>query len=252
MGKTTGFIVVLLIGSFSLPSVSYGQEKVKSNLSVSAKRVIVLDRRKLLQSPTRHPIFWNKPGHWGFPLYTGGVLAYVPPDSSPLAGFIRSVRFFPEYLLSVESSRTRTNHTTPGFFSSSVSFLKAQKHSTKTPPLNAVRITSQVLGGSAVGFGLGYLTASLGSDVYSSMVYGMGGYLLGSTIGVYLVGNIGDETGSFRAALLGSLTGWLTSYVLAAISTTCVELDDDSLTLLILALPPIGATVGFNRSRKYK
>ena len=81
MGKTTGFIVVLLIGSFSLPSVSYGQEKVKSNLSVSAKRVIVLDRRKLLQSPTRHPIFWNKPGHWGFPLYTGRGGCSLPPKA---------------------------------------------------------------------------------------------------------------------------------------------------------------------------
>ena len=72
MRKAIGFIVLFLAGSFLLLDVSYGQERGKGNLSVLAKRMTVLDRRKLLlQSPTRHTIFWNKPGHLVFPLYAG-------------------------------------------------------------------------------------------------------------------------------------------------------------------------------------
>ncbi len=56
------------------------------------------------------------------------------------------------------------------------------------------------------------------------------GYTLGSATGVYLVGNIGDGTGSFLATLGGSILGVL-GYGVGS---------------------PIGAAIGFNLTRRYK
>lgn len=248
MRKAISFIV-LLIGSLLLFGVSYGKEKAKDELLVPAKRLGVAGREKRIELRGWHVTSQDQPSRIVFPEHTGGVFA---PDGSPLSGFMRGVQFSPEYLSRIESSRIKTNRTISGLFLSSNTPLEAQNLSTKIPPLSAVRITGEVLAGSAVGFGLGYLAASLGSDPYESIVYWMGGHLLGSPLGVYLVGNTGDETGSFRAALIGSFAGWLTSFALGASAPIYAKLGEEGLITLMFVLPPVGATGVFNSSRKYK
>lgn len=63
-------------------------------------------------------------------------------------------------------------------------------------------------------------------------------YPIGSAIGVYLVGNIGDETGSFGATLRGSIIGGALGLLAFGVG--------------VLPGAPIGATIGFNSSRRYK
>jgi hypothetical protein len=56
------------------------------------------------------------------------------------------------------------------------------------------------------------------------------GWAIGSSVGVYLVGNVEDETGLFLATLAGSILG----------------------TPFLLVGSPISATIGFNMTRRYK
>jgi len=77
------------------------------------------------------------------------------------------------------------------------------------------------------------------------------GSTLGSACGVYIVGNIGNETGSFRATLGGSAIGAGAFFVwLATGHPWSPSLDLRALIACILA-PPIGATIGFNLTRRY-
>ncbi len=70
---------------------------------------------------------------------------------------------------------------------------------------------------------------------------------LGSSIGVYLVGNIGNETGDFLATLGGGILGGLAGiFIFTAIIK---DLDNGA---VVLVGPPIGATIGFNLTRRYK
>ena len=67
---------------------------------------------------------------------------------------------------------------------------------------------------------------------------------LGSSCGVYLVGNIGNETGSFLRTL-GVSAG------VAAIGVLSIFGGAEPGFLLLALGPPIGATIGFNRTRRY-
>ena len=67
---------------------------------------------------------------------------------------------------------------------------------------------------------------------------------LGSALGVYLIGTLGDQTGSLAKTLLGSSLGMGTAYLL---NEFVVENG-----LLFLALAPVGATLAFNLSRRYE
>lgn len=89
-------------------------------------------------------------------------------------------------------------------------------------------------------------------------------YTFFSALGVYLVGNTGNETGSFGSALLGSTLGMAVDVILfATLAFTEDSLADylfgqhpkKTLAIMIpivLAVPPVMATIYFNRSREYK
>lgn len=74
-------------------------------------------------------------------------------------------------------------------------------------------------------------------------------YPLASSVAVYLVGSVGAETGSFWATLgsdlLGAVFGALGGLTLA-------EGSPEVGIALLFAGPVIGATIGFNRTRRYK
>ena len=128
------------------------------------------------------------------------------------------------------------------------------------PPLSFVRIGGEIVAGSAAGLAGGVLPALMIERMYPpppnateilgpsgyAMLVALAGYPLGSATGVYLVGGIGNETGSFFAALAGAFLGELVSLGTADWFSSRVL----SLSVLVLGAP-VGATIGFNLTRKY-
>ena len=125
------------------------------------------------------------------------------------------------------------------------------------PPLSVGRIVGEILAGGVGGVVVGFVGLVVGIN-YAMHYLPMGkcnpvvdyairiGSVLGSTIGVYVVGNIGNGTGSFLATLGGSILGGLVGWSALVLGQPLV-----GLSALVLG-QPIGATLGFNLTRKYK
>lgn len=128
------------------------------------------------------------------------------------------------------------------------------------PPLSAGRIAGEIIAGGAggvCGIAVGGSILSLGQldlDEFVPVLIGIGiVYIAGSAYGVYEVGNIGDETGSFSAAFGGGFLGMgvgIASFCLFAYMENPIAIMVGFSVLL--AAPPIGATIGFNKTRRYK
>ena len=136
--------------------------------------------------------------------------------------------------------------------------IKTSKKKIK-PPLSPLRITGELLAGGAGGFVLGLggaLTSALMSGGFKSggPYEGMPlGALVGSSIGVsasvYLVGVCGNETGSYRATLLGTITGHLIGFGIYSL----FNIDNETLEFaMIFGLPAICGVIGFNSTRSYE
>lgn len=128
------------------------------------------------------------------------------------------------------------------------------------PPLSGKRIGGEILvggvgevGGAVVcGILVGFPVVLLASPDWATNAedlnwdgFAIGaiiGTIVGSASGVHFVGTEGNETGSFLAALGGSILGGSIGYLI----------DKDSALIGMLVGSPIGATVGFNLSRRYK
>jgi hypothetical protein len=131
-----------------------------------------------------------------------------------------------------------------------VTDVEGKRQKTDKPPLNAIRITGEILagevggiGGAVAGFAVGFvmdyaifvslLEIKEPEGLMPCTVIGaVAGYTFGTAGGVYLVGSIGNETGSFWAALAGSSVGIMGIWVWGL-------------------GPPIGATIAFNLTRRY-
>ena len=124
------------------------------------------------------------------------------------------------------------------------------------PPLNNGRITGEILAGGTGAFALGALGGYIGLELdwgedldflfpESSAIGIFAGCTLGSAVGVYIVGNIGNETGSFLATLGGSIVG-----MLAGLGSGLLDEEDLSI-FTILAGPHVFATIAFNMTRRY-
>jgi hypothetical protein len=126
-----------------------------------------------------------------------------------------------------------------------------------------------LLGGSGaillgVGGGLaGYALAHDGSSDYliidESGAYGaLIGYLitsnLGCALGVYLIGDIGEDNGSFAATLGGSAVGTLAGCGLVYLMVGSSENDEMTVPVFVFftVAQSAGATLAFNLSRKKK
>jgi len=143
----------------------------------------------------------------------------------------------------------RTQSTTKYLINNRNVTVVENKNLNKKPPLNPYRITCEVLAGGLGGFGFVYLESKIfeTEDWGEAYALAMGGYLIGCTLGVYLVGNIGNETGSLRAPLVGSLMGAVLSYFVSGITK-----GSSISSYFFIISPPIGATYTFNHSRQYK
>jgi hypothetical protein len=118
---------------------------------------------------------------------------------------------------------------------------------------------AQVVGGALLGVALGGATGWISArvfggtrdgwgDLIAAIVGSMIGYTIGVSLGVYLIGKrLGGRSGYWRA-LLGSIAG--AALVLLAAEPLRLNANTALLQAFLIALPPIGATLGFNMRRK--
>lgn len=172
------------------------------------------------------------------------------------------------YFWSVTKKETSTTSQFPEYmkndsFLSSRMFEERQKDGREIalgkPPLNTGKVAGELLAGcvlgAAAGIGGGYLGASIldtggmFGDIAGAGLGVMVAYPLGCALGVYLVGNLGNETGSFGSALGwaygGMLVGAIGGGLLSSLSPTVAS-------VAIFVTPPLFATLAFNKSRRYK
>ena len=157
--------------------------------------------------------------------------------------------------------------------------IENKKQNRQKPPLSRRRIACEILAGTATGLAVAYPVAYvIGASVDKGCFGGIVAlsnislvfppvYGLGSTVGVYLLGTRGKQTGSFLITLIGGFLGGLIMYLtipLALSLSTSLRHSTSYfiigiarivrwvLGVLILFIPPIIATIGFNRTRRYK
>jgi len=136
------------------------------------------------------------------------------------------------------------------------------------------RIVGEVLAGAATAAALAYLSlyvVGYGAEGAGLGEGCMGGfailgimsmvvppvYLLGCAVGVYFVGRIGNQTGSFLATLGGVFLGLpvialLCFYMWAVDEYMTLGIEKVIIWPLVFLAAPIGATIGFNLTRRYK
>jgi hypothetical protein len=126
-------------------------------------------------------------------------------------------------------------------------------------PLNAGKVAGEILAGGLAGVGIGVVGGIIGVgidmglfDYYmegllGAFIGGSIGYTVGSPLGVYLIGSVGDETGSYLATLGGSILGFAAG-VAGAIALD--ELLDEVAVITFFSGPLIGAVIGFNATQK--
>jgi len=114
----------------------------------------------------------------------------------------------------------------------------------KKPPLKTGKIAGEIfigLLGEVAFFALG---AEIGDYDFingtGSAPPAFAGLAIGSAAGVYLIGCIGDQTGSPIYTLSGSILGMLVGFSAEGFRFWGM-----------LILPPVGATIGFNKTRRY-
>lgn len=141
------------------------------------------------------------------------------------------------------------------------------------PPLSAGRVTGQLVAGTYAGIGgflvgrfVGERLADLGgaeSDRAMDRVGITTGVLVAglATAGtVYGIGNIGDQTGDFDATYLGTGVGFVAGWAISRAILGPSERPRQGMSTamrwtmanVIALMPSIGATVGFNSTRRMR
>ena len=145
------------------------------------------------------------------------------------------------------------------------------KQAHQKPPLSIRRIAGEILAGTVTGLAVGLPVGPVTSIQFDNggcfgglAALGMFSLLfptlygLGSAVGVYLVGRIGKQTGSFFATLgWGFLGGLVLVIMLFKVHSVewlyCVpSVPRGAFAPLVLLIPPLMATYAFNLTRRYK
>jgi hypothetical protein len=127
------------------------------------------------------------------------------------------------------------------------------------PSLNQGKIVGEFMAGTVLGMGMGLAAASVGASIsydgswfseWPGAIVGFTlAYPLGCAVGIYLVGNLGSDTGSFVSAL-GAAYGGL--FLGAAGAWGLSHVSQTAAGVAFLAAPPLLATLVFNNTRRYK
>ena len=124
---------------------------------------------------------------------------------------------------------------------------------------SAIAYLAQALGGALCGLALGGTLGLIGArllantsngwgDLIAAIVGAMIGYTIGVSIGVYAIGQRLGSQGGYWGALLGSIIG--VALVLLAAEPLHLNQNAAVLQAFLIALAPVGATLGFNLARR--
>ena len=119
---------------------------------------------------------------------------------------------------------------------------------------NVIKFIAGGVGGALIGLAGGLIGFGLEDCSNGDEFCGIGGFLIGGLIGyhfgtaagVSIVGNGGNENGSYGSALLGSIAGQVIGTVIFAV------IQNTAGGVIWIASAPLGATIGYNKSRKIK
>lgn len=137
------------------------------------------------------------------------------------------------------------------------------------PPLNPYRIAGEAVSGAIVGTAgacgmiILYVNGAnkniWGGDISTYMISADMGWILGNQLGVYIVGNLGNETGSLPRTVLYGTAISLGIQALAfgagyyyTSNVTNGPSDTPIFEIIEITAPIMGAVIGFNLTRKYK
>lgn len=142
-----------------------------------------------------------------------------------------------------------------------------------TPPLEPARIAGQLFAGAyagIAGYFIGHLAGTVVAETFADaapatrdrigFAFGIVGAGVATAATVSAVGNIGDQTGSYPATMLGTAAGGAAAFVLNRVLYGQARLPSDrqhSRMRWVEAsfealLPSLGATIAFNSTRQYK
>ena len=132
------------------------------------------------------------------------------------------------------------------------------------PPLDAGRVAGEVAVGAGIGFVALLLGGAVGEGIECSggcpgdfgglggaIVGGAVGGVLGVGVGIYLIGNAGEQTGSFGATLGGTVLGATVGGLVAAGMANHGSSLDSAAVVLFAASPFVGGLLGFNLTRRW-
>lgn len=132
------------------------------------------------------------------------------------------------------------------------------------PPLSSKRIAGEFLAGGIGGIGAAVIPAYLLIKLFprepgTGPAGGPGtlpemlavlclpvGYAIGSAAGVYLVGNTGNETGSFKFTLVGT-----SLVVIGGLAAAFLSEQGEFIPVILVGAPAVAVGV-FNSTRRYK
>ena len=126
------------------------------------------------------------------------------------------------------------------------------KVTSEKPPLSALRIGGEIFVGNIAGLVLPYLllrSINFNSDsrlIGLPVAYAIGGYIVGFPFGVYLTGHIGNQKGSYLAALGGSFLGAVVGSGVNSMLKNSVQGR-----VLLIAIQQLFSITAFNLSRNY-
>ena len=136
----------------------------------------------------------------------------------------------------------------------------------KRPPVSNGKLTGEILAGVAAASVVSFFSGEFLKSAYAQNC--MGGFSIGavfmfvicpgilplvSAITVYRIGSAGGQTGSFLRTLAYSILGGIVAIPIMCISPVLFLSPSPAAFAVSISLTPaLGATLGFNLSRRYK
>jgi len=126
------------------------------------------------------------------------------------------------------------------------SYMNISDGNSEKPPLSALRIGGEIATGSILGYGSAHLLVRH-SDSYGVAYLGaVGALTFGTALGVYIIGTLENQKGSYIATLFGSIAG-----LFIGTSLSSRYSDSEAKIDIFFLVVPVLSTIAFNITRKY-